>query len=236
MAGSRSSQVSKWSGELSTKYWNRCPFRVESADTARKPGNGPTARFLAPPLPDVPPSPKNAATGRLDLLAAVWLSGCWSGRAVKGGGGGWRGPQRSEDTGHPRKAQRPLTDLERPTLCRGAGRSKRSAAPPCSRGSRRRGRGGKAKPRQGQRPLAWGPDSPPSGGLDRGKGSRRAAVGEPRRGAPCLGTPAAPEVAHRPGFGSGVFCWFFSCFFLFFCARARGLPAKPYLARVCGGF
>ena len=185
VAGSRSSQVSKWSGELSTKYWNRCPFRVESADTARKPGNGPTARFLAPPLPDVPPSPKNAATGRLDLLAAVWLSGCWSGRAVKGGGGGWRGPQRSEDTGHPRKAQRPLTDLERPTLCRGAGRSKRSAAPPCSRGSRRRGRGGKAKPRQGQRPLAWGPDSPPSGGLDRGKGSRRAAVGEPRRGAPC---------------------------------------------------
>ena len=155
MAGSRSSQVSKWSGELSTKYWNRCPFRVESADTARKPGNGPTARFLAPPLPDVPPSPKNAATGRLDLLAAVWLSGCWSGRAVKGGGGGWRGPQRSEDTGHPRKAQRPLTDLERPTLCRGAGRSKRRAAPPCSRGSRRRGRGGKAKPRQGQRPLAF---------------------------------------------------------------------------------
>ena len=149
---------------------------------------------------------------------------------------GWRGPQRSEDTGHPRKAQRPLTDLERPTLCRGAGRSKRSAAPPCSRGSRRRGRGGKAKPRQGQRPLAWGPDSPPSGGLDRGKGSRRAAVGEPRRGAPCLGTPAAPEVAHRPGFGSGVFCWFFSCFFLFFCARARGLPAKPYAARVSGVF
>ena len=128
MAGSRSSQVSKWSGELSTKYWNRCPFRVESADTARKPGNGPTARFLAPPLPDVPPSPKNAATGRLDLLAAVWLSGCWSGRAVKGGGGGWRGPQRSEDTGHPRKAQRPLTDLERPTLPAGV-KERRAAGP-----------------------------------------------------------------------------------------------------------
>jgi len=140
VAGSRSSQVSKWSGELSTKYWNRCPFRVESADTARKPGNGPTARFLAPPLPDVPPSPKNAATGRLDLLAAVWLSGCWSGRAVKGGGGGWRGPQRSEDTGHPRKAL-DATRAAQPVRVGAGRRAKPATLPPEPPG----GEGGEAR-------------------------------------------------------------------------------------------
>lgn len=31
MADSRSSRVPNWSGELSTKHWNECPYKVESA-------------------------------------------------------------------------------------------------------------------------------------------------------------------------------------------------------------
>ena len=148
----------------------------------------------------------------------------------------WEGPAAQRWEGNRLCRESPLTDLERPTLCRGAGRSKRSAAPPCSRGSRRRGRGGKAKPRQGQRPLAWGPVRPPRGGSIGGRGAAPAGRGGTPQGCPVQGTPAAPRVAHRPGFSSGLFCWFFSCFFLFFCARARGLPEKPYAARVYGVF
>lgn len=78
-----------------------------------------------------------------------------------------------------------------PRFPSGAGRSKRSAAPPCSRGSNATvwppaGRGGKAKPRQGQRPLVGGSALPPLGASICGKGSRREAVGEPRRGAPAF--------------------------------------------------
>ena len=40
--------------------------------------------------------------------------GCWRESRVKGRRGGWRGPQRSEDTGHPEGRSAPLTWIERP--------------------------------------------------------------------------------------------------------------------------
>ena len=98
----------------------------------------------------------------------------------------------------------------------------------------RAGRQGEAAP--GAAPLSLGASSPPSGGSIGGRGAAPAGRGGTPQGCPVQGTPAAPRVAHRPGFSSGLFCWFFSCFFLFFCARARGLPAKPYAARVSGVF
>ena len=160
------------------------------------------------------------------------------GVGVKGRRGCWRGPQPAgRGHGQPRRGRSPALDAYGTPIA-SAGEQEKGEARPLlprrmgqdpMRGSSPKGAGQARRARRGD-------SSPPLGASICGRGSRREAVGEPRRGAPCLGTPAAPRVAHRPGFDSGLFCWFFSCFFLFFRARARGLPAKPYLARVCGGF
>jgi hypothetical protein len=56
----------------------------------------------------------------------------------------------------------------------------------------------------------------------RGNGIRHAweRVGEPRRGAPCLGTPAASKLPTGRGLAAGFFVGFFLVFSCFF-ARAR---------------
>lgn len=112
---------------------------------------------------------------------------------VKGAGGGWRGPQRErserEDTGPPRRAQRPLTRGAPPTLPAGGQAepqasactpATRRAAPPRPQGE---GAGG-VWDRSYPPPPAWGgiaiaPAAPPCrGGLP--------VVGTLSAGRPCL--------------------------------------------------
>ena len=152
-----------------------------AADTARKPGNGPTARFLAPPLPDVPPRPKTP----LRAVLACWrLFGCPAverrGR-VKGekpeAAAERKGEALSTERVRFRREARTLT-LNRSGHAPGRGEGKKGRRPVCPT------------------PLTTEGDSfPPEGGR-RGETQGEAAQAVGRRGAHC-GPRWGPRYAGR---------------------------------------
>jgi hypothetical protein len=152
---------------------------------------------------------------------------------------GWLArPAAQRGHGPPRKAQRPLTDLERPTLPAGVKEEGPQARMPYTLttegdSSPRKGGGGETQGEAAQAVGRRGTLRPLLGPRYAGRGAA-AQRGEPRRGARALARQQRRELPTGRVSTAGFFAGFF-LFFLFF-ARARGLPAKPYLARVCGGF
>ena len=112
------------------------------------------------------------------------------GVGVKGRRGCWRGPQPAgRGHGQPRRGRSPALDAYGTPIA-SAGEQEKGEARPLlprrmgqdpMRGSSPKGAGQARRARRGD-------SSPPLGASICGRGSRREAVGEPRRGAPCPGS------------------------------------------------